>query len=151
MDTIRIVLASGNPAELSELECILTQAEEMEVAAIARSGLEAIQVVKKHAPDIFLLEIRLPDMDASEVIRRLQDAESTAHIVILSGFHETDENTIQFLIRMGIRGYLTKGEVTEWLFPILRAVMQGAVCVSPLIRELLSNFSRGPEFQMRQS
>jgi DNA-binding NarL/FixJ family response regulator len=148
LDKIRVILANGNPTVV-DLERLLTQTEEVEVAGIARSGLEAIQSVKKLSADILVLELRLPDLDASEVIRRLQDAESTVRNVVLS--EHVVEETILYLLKMGISGYITYEEAEEWLVPTLRAVMQGAVCLSPMVRERLSESSWGAEFQLLQS
>ena len=77
-------------------------------ALLARDGPEAIEAAKTHRPDLVLLDIMLPDMDGTEVLRRLRLTESTASIpvIMLTAKGEEVDKIVGF--ELGAEDYITK-------------------------------------------
>lgn len=136
MKKIRVVLVDDHPTILAGLRRILRKAGDIEVAAEARNGREALEVEARFSPDVLVLDVRLPDMDAAEITRRLLKTESSLRIIILSGY--IDREMIQQMLRLGISAYIAKDEAQEWLVPAIRSAFQGVVCLSPLIQSQLA-------------
>jgi DNA-binding NarL/FixJ family response regulator len=133
---IRVVLVDDHPTILAGLRRILRKAGDIDVAAEARSGREALEAEAQFSPDVLVLDVRLPDMDATDITRRLLGTKSSLRIIILSGY--IDREMIQQMLKLGISAYIAKDEAQEWLVPAIRSAVQGMVCLSPLIRRQLS-------------
>lgn len=143
MDKIRVVLVDDHPIILASLQRILSKAEEIEVVAEGSSGREAVEAAAQFSPDVLVLDIRLPDMEAAEVTRMLLEMESRTKILVLSG--SIDKGMIQNLLRLGISAYIAKDEAQEWLVPAIKSVFQGVVCLSPMVQNQLSEPDNGKD------
>jgi two-component system invasion response regulator UvrY len=136
VEKIRVVLVDDHPIILTSLRRILRKARDIEVAAEGRSGREALEAQAQFSPDVLVLDVRLPDMDAAEITRKLLETESNLRIIILSGY--IDKEMVQQMLRLGISDHIAKDDAQEWLVPAIRSVVQGVICLSPLIRDQLS-------------
>ena len=82
----RILLADSNKDFCTLLTELIGAEKDMEIAASASDGLEAVALAEKLRPDIMLIDLVLPKLDGLEVLRRVKKAGLAAHTIVLSGF-----------------------------------------------------------------
>jgi DNA-binding NarL/FixJ family response regulator len=105
----------------------------MAVVGEAENGMRAVELVKRHQPDILLLDVEMPVMSGIEVVRLLVKNGNPPKIIVLSNY--SDHEFVNNLLRLGVVGYIAKEEAPECLAEAIDAVHQGAVgWVSPGIQ-----------------
>jgi DNA-binding NarL/FixJ family response regulator len=126
------------------LTMILRTHDDIEVVAEAGTGLEAIEVARRHRPDVILMDIRMPEMDGLEVTSRiLAEADWNVRVVILTTF-DPDEYVYQAL-RAGASAFVLKDIPPEQLAPAVRTVADGGALLAPSItRRLIGKFAAPP-------
>ena len=120
---IRIVIADDHPLVLSGLDHLLRDAPEFDVVERCSTGAQAIAAARGHAPDILLLDLRLPDMTGLAVARELQRLSCTARIVLLTA--QLHEDELIEALQLGIRGVVLKEMAPKLLLECLRQVHAG--------------------------
>ena len=121
-DQVKLVIVDDHPVVLQGLKFMLSEAEGIEVVGQATSGDEALEVIPKLAPDVVLMDVRLPGMNGLEVMRRLKEQMEVA--VILITVSDSDLYLVEAL-RWGASGYLTKDSSRDLISHAIRAAMQG--------------------------
>jgi DNA-binding NarL/FixJ family response regulator len=118
----RLVLADDHPIVLDGLMQLFSVEPEFEVLACASTGEEALQAVRKHRPDILVLDIRMPGKDGLEVIREMNRDKLPTRIVVLTavGVDEVFE-----AIRLGVGGVVLKDMAPRLLVHCVREVHSG--------------------------
>lgn len=94
-----------------------------EVLAEASTGLEALQAVRHHRPEVVLLDIRMPDMTGTEAARLILQEFPQTRIIMLTMYHQ--EHYVTEAIKAGACGYLLKNSDEATLFNAIRAVHAG--------------------------
>lgn len=95
------------------------------VIAIATSGTDALKVSKKTKPDIILMDMNMPEMDGLTTIQKLLQIDSTAKIITLTGYDDSD--LIYRAMKIGARGYILKTMVVSQLTEAIENVKIGKV------------------------
>jgi DNA-binding NarL/FixJ family response regulator len=135
--TLRVVIADDQPMMRAGFKAVLEASGDIQVVAEAATGEEAVQAANAHAPDVVLMDIRMPDMDGIEATRRLP----RQRVLILTTFG-LDEYIISAL-RAGASGFLLKDAPTHEVLAAVRAVAAGdAVLSAPITRQLLDQVAR---------
>ena len=120
---IRVTIADDHPVFREGL-CKLLEAEEgFQVAGIASDGLEALEMVRRLAPDILLLDLAMPRMPGLEALRELSRMPSPVRTIVLTAAIEKPE--IATALQIGARGVVLKDAATQLLFKAIRCVMNG--------------------------
>ncbi len=117
---------------------ILDAEEDFTVLGTAADGAEAIGLITTLAPDIALMDIRMPEVDGIEATRRIIESGSATKILILTTFGADDY--VLAALRAGASGYLLKDAPRESLVAAIRAVAAGDVAVE---KEVLAQLVRG--------
>jgi DNA-binding NarL/FixJ family response regulator len=134
---LRVVIADDQPMMRAGFKAILEATGDIEIVAEAGTGTEAVRVVRALAPDVVLMDIRMPEMDGIEATRRL----AGQRILVLTTF-AVDEYIIEAL-RAGASGLLLKDASTRELVDAVRAVASGDAVLSPRVtRQLLDQVGR---------
>jgi DNA-binding NarL/FixJ family response regulator len=120
---IRVLLADDHSIVRAGLRRIVEESGEMQVVAEAADGQEAIQLVKKTAPDVAVIDISMPGLDGLEVIGQLQALDSELPILVLT-MHEEGQYVVR-AIQAGALGYLTKQSAPEQLVKAIRKIYRG--------------------------
>jgi DNA-binding NarL/FixJ family response regulator len=115
--------------------------DDIEVVAEAGTGLEAIEVARRHRPDVVLMDIRMPDMDGLEATSRiLAEADWDVRVLILTTF-DPDEYVYKAL-RAGASGFVLKDIPPDQLAIAVRTVADGGALLAPSItRRLIGRFT----------
>jgi DNA-binding NarL/FixJ family response regulator len=137
--TIRVLIADDQ-ALLRAGFCRLIESEnDMSVVAEAANGQQAIDSVRACAPDVALLDIRMPVMDGIEATRHIV-ASADTRVVILTLF-DLDEY-VYGAIKAGASGFLLKDSPPDQLLAAIRAARAGDALIAPSVtRRLLNEFA----------
>jgi DNA-binding NarL/FixJ family response regulator len=137
MSRLRVVIADDQPLMRAGFRAVLEAAGDIEVVAEAGNGEEAIVAATEHAPDVVLMDIRMPGMDGIEATRRLP----RQRVLILTTFG-LDDYIIDAL-RAGASGFMLKDAPTAELVRAVRSVAAGDAVLSPAVtRQLLDQVGR---------
>jgi DNA-binding NarL/FixJ family response regulator len=127
--TTTIVLVDDQELLRMGFRLVLDSQPDLEVVAEASDGRGAAAVVREHAPDIVLMDIRMPDVDGVAATREIVASGSAARIIILTTF-DLDEYAYAAL-RAGASGFLLKDAPPADLLSAIRAVASGDAVVAP--------------------
>jgi DNA-binding NarL/FixJ family response regulator len=134
---LRVVIADDQPMMRAGFKAVLEATGDIEVVAEAGNGEEAVQAAGALAPDVVLMDIRMPEMDGIEATRRLP----RQRVLILTTFG-LDQYIIEAL-RAGASGFLLKDAPTQEVVAAVRAVAAGdAVLSAAVTRQLLDQVAR---------
>jgi DNA-binding NarL/FixJ family response regulator len=139
---IRVVLADDQALVRAGFRALLDAQDDIEVVGDASDGDEAVRLVRRLAPDVVLMDIRMPGTDGLAATRAIAGDErlSDARIVILTTF-ELDEYVFE-AIRSGASGFLVKDTEPVELLRAVRAVAEGDALLSPSVtRRLIGEFA----------
>ena len=121
----------------------MLDAHDVEVCGDAGSGAEAIRLAGELAPDVILLDVRLPDVDGLTVLRRLKEIAPHTSVLIVS-MHD-DPALVRRGVEAGAAGYVLKGISRRELLAAVQAVRHGESVLDPaLLRALLADISASP-------
>ena len=132
---IRVLLADDQALVRSGFQMILSAQPEIEVVGEAESGRQAIDLANRLAPDVILMDVRMPNVDGLEATRRLVELGTTARIVILTTF-DLDEY-VYAAIRAGASGFLLKDVRPQQLVEAIEVVAAGDALLAPSVTQRL--------------
>jgi two-component system nitrate/nitrite response regulator NarL len=104
--SIRLVLADDHPLILDALEGLFRSHGGFEVVAACKNGSEAVKAVRRHRPDVLVLDLGLPDKNGIEVMRELAGDHLPTRTVLLTAAIEDSE--MLEALRLGVSGVLLK-------------------------------------------
>ncbi|MDQ6774803.1 MAG: response regulator transcription factor [Actinomycetota bacterium] len=137
MTKLRVVIADDQPMMRAGFKAVLEASGDIEVVAEASNGEEAVRAATEHAPDVVLMDIRMPGMDGIEATRQLP----RQRVLILTTFG-LDQYILDAL-RAGASGFLLKDAPTQEVVAAVRAVAAGdAVLSAAVTRQLLDQVAR---------
>ena len=138
---IRAVIADDQMMVRQGFTVLLNAEPDIEVVGQAVNGLDAIDKVAELAPDVVLMDIRMPELGGIEATRRITSPEgSTVKVLVLTTF-DLDEYVYEAL-RAGASGFLLKDVPPEQLAAGIRVVAQGDALLAPSItRRLIQEFA----------
>jgi DNA-binding NarL/FixJ family response regulator len=140
---ISVVIADDQALVRGGLRMILEAQDDIEVVGEAGDGREAVDRVRELAPDVVLMDIRMPELDGLEATRRLMAAGRCAHILMLTTF-DLDEYVYEAM-KAGASGFLVKDARPEQLADAVRVIATGDALLAPSItRRLIEQFVRRP-------
>ncbi|MGI5427266.1 response regulator [Streptomyces sp. CA-179760] len=138
--TIRVVVADDQELVRSGFAMILDVQPDIEVVAEAGDGAEAVEAVRRHAPDVVLLDIRMPRVDGIEACRAIS-ALGDCRTVMLTTF-DSDEYVYEAL-HAGASGFLLKDVRRDDLVHAVRVVARGDSLLAPSVaRRLVEQYTR---------
>jgi DNA-binding NarL/FixJ family response regulator len=137
---IRLVVADDHEVVRTGFAGLLATQEDFEVVGVAGDGATALRVCRRFAPDVVLMDIRMPVMDGIEATRRLVAAGAATRVLILTTF-DLDEYVYN-AIRAGASGFLLKDVTADHLFDAVRVIAAGDALLAPAVtRRLISEFA----------
>lgn len=147
---VRVVLVDDDPLVRAGLRMILGGAPDLDVVAEAADGQDAVDVVLREAPDVVLMDIRMPRMDGLSATRRLIDRGTSARIIVLTTF-DTDDMVVTAL-SYGAAGFLLKDTSPADLVDAVRRVAVGQPILSPSVTaQLIATVTRPRDEAVQRS
>ncbi len=139
--SISVLLADDQPLLRRGFRMILEAEPDLTVVAEAGDGEEAADLARRNAPDVVLMDIRMPGTDGIEATRRITAADSRVRVLVLTTF-DLDEYAFGAL-RAGASGFLLKDVRPAELVAAIRTVAAGDAVVSPRVtRRLLEEYAQ---------
>ncbi|MCC5866118.1 MAG: response regulator transcription factor [Wenzhouxiangella sp.] len=132
---IRVMLVDDQTLVRQGVRSLLELADGIEVVGEAADGASAIETIPGIAPDVLLLDMRMPNGNGLDVLVRLGERGELPPTIILTTFD--DDELVLSGIRAGARGYLLKDVALEDLVSAVRAVAEGKTVVRPAVTERL--------------
>jgi DNA-binding NarL/FixJ family response regulator len=144
-EKLKILLVDDQMLFAKSLHVFLNNyAKDMEVIGIAANGKEAVDMADTHHPDIILMDIRMPEMDGVEAVRRIKPLHPQIKVIMLSTYQE--DALVRSAILAGASGYLLKDISPTELITAIRAMNSGIMQMSPEIaRMLVAEKDRGED------
>lgn len=128
---IRILIAEDHTVVRDGLVAIVKQEKDMEVVAETGDGHQAVELWKRHRPDVTLMDLRMPSLDGVNAIYEIRAADPDARIIVLTTF-DGDEDIYRGM-RAGAKSYLLKDVRRDELFQCIREVHAGRTFMPSVI------------------
>lgn len=142
MTAIRLLLVDDHPVVREGLRGMLAAEDDLEVVGEASSGNEALTLVRAHAPDVVLMDLRMPGGDGVSATAEITAAGGHTRVVVLTTY-DTD-NDILPAVEAGAVGYLLKDSSRHDLAESIRAAARGETVLAPSVAARLVSHVRTP-------
>ncbi|MGW6981092.1 response regulator [Streptomyces sp. NPDC054932] len=140
--TIRVVIADDQAMVREAFAVMLGAQSDIEVVATAEDGTDAVTLAEELAPDVIVMDIRMPGLNGIEATRRITSRPGTASKILILTTFDLDEYVYEAL-RAGASGFLLKDASGIQLADAVRVVARGEALLSPdITRRLIAEFSR---------
>lgn len=140
---LRVLIVDDEELVRTGLQMILEAEEDIVVAGHAVNGADAVRRSQELAPDVVLMDVRMPGMDGLDATRRILKAQSGVKVVILTTF-DLDEHVYEAL-QAGASGFLLKDVPAHQLVHAVRVAAAGDALLAPSItRRLIASFAPPP-------
>ncbi|MGW4910240.1 response regulator transcription factor [Streptomyces sp. NPDC004270] len=137
----RVVVADDQTVVREGIVMLLGLLSGVEVVGAAGDGEEAVRLVAELAPDVVLMDLRMPRCDGVEATRRIRSEYPGTQVVVLTTF--ADDESLFPALKAGARGYLTKDAGGDEIVRAVQSVLSGDAGLSPSIqRRLLERLSQ---------
>jgi DNA-binding NarL/FixJ family response regulator len=146
--SIRILVVDDHPIVREGLIGIIERQSDMSVVAEASDGMEAVEMFRRHMPDVTLMDLRLPKMSGVDAITAIRKECQTARIIVLTTY-DGDEDIYRAL-QAGAQGYLLKDTFREELLEAIRAVNDGKRRIPGPVATRLADRIGGSELTGRE-
>ncbi|NUK02465.1 response regulator transcription factor [Streptomyces lunaelactis] len=140
----RVIVADDQAVVREGIVMLLGLLPGIEVIGSARDGEEAVALVAELAPDVVLMDLRMPRCDGVEATRRIRSEHPGTQVVVLTTY--ADDHSLFPALRAGARGYLTKDADGDEIVRAIQDVLAGRAGLSPVVqRRLLEQVTGAPE------
>jgi DNA-binding NarL/FixJ family response regulator len=138
---IRIVIADDHAMLRDGVYKLLAMEPDMEIVAEASNGIEALEMVTQHQPDILLLDLWMPGLDGFGTLERLKELQNKTKVIVLTA--ADDSTSLGRAVRLGALGVVLKYSKMTVLIDSVRRVHAGGIWLDPeitakLIQQLTS-------------
>ncbi|MEU8773566.1 response regulator transcription factor [Streptomyces sp. NPDC048606] len=152
--TIRVILTDDQPLVRTALQMVITDTADIEVVGEAGDGAEAVRLTAELAPDVIVMDLRMPGMDGIEATRLITertgglDAGSdsgspSTRVLVLTTFD--DDDYVYGALHAGASGFLVKDMALDDILAAIRIVAAGDALIAPAVtRRLIKEFTARP-------
>ncbi|MFI8227692.1 response regulator [Streptomyces sp. NPDC085900] len=146
---VRVLLVDDQELIRTALSMVMADLEDVEVVGEAADGEEAVGLAGELAPDVVVMDIRMPGMDGIEATRRITGTQGEVRVVVLTTFD--DDAYVYGALRAGASGFLVKDMALDDIIGAVRVVAAGDALIAPSVtRRLIHDFAARPEQRGRR-
>ena len=139
----RVLIADDDDLMRAGLVELLSADPEIEIAGEASTGREAVDCARRLAPDVVLMDVRMPDLDGIAATRELACAAPSVRVLILTTFEQDDY--VFGALRAGASGFLVKRTRPEDLIGAVHTIAAGDSLLSPSVtRRVIDRMAQQP-------
>jgi NarL family two-component system response regulator LiaR len=135
MAKISVLIVDDHGVVRQGLRTYLELVDDLEVVGEAENGLEAVAQVRRHQPDVALMDLVMPEMDGIEATRQICAISPSTKVIVLTSF--ADDEQVFPAIKAGASGYLLKDVSPADLASAIRAVHAGETHLHPDVTKRL--------------
>ena len=136
----RVLVGDDEALVRAGLRMVLSSADDLEVVDEAEDGAAAVEAVRRHRPDVVLMDVRMPRMDGITATRSLARVAPDVRVLVLTTF-DLDDNVFRAL-EAGASGFLLKDTPPLELIHAVRVVAAGEAMLSPAVtRRMIRHFT----------
>jgi len=146
--TIKILLVDDHAVVRSGLSKFLMVNKDLKLVGEASNGIEAIQMVSLHKPDVVLMDLMMPEMDGITATREIHQKYPQVKVLALTSFAE--QNMVQGALQAGAIGYLQKNVTAKELGNAIRSACVGRMTLSPEATQVLAESIAQPQIPGEQ-
>ncbi|MFI7502561.1 response regulator [Streptomyces sp. NPDC049687] len=139
----RVLVADDQTVVREGIVMLLGLLPGVEVVGAAGDGDEAVRLVAELAPDVVLMDLRMPRCDGVEATRRIRAEHPGTQVVVLTTY--ADDESLFPALRAGARGYLTKDADGDEIVRAVQSVLSGDAGLSPSVQRRLLERLSAPE------
>lgn len=139
---IRVLVVDDHPVVRAGMVALLGELPDVEVVGEAGNGAEALALVPRLAPDVVLMDLRMPVMDGAEATARLRAQPGAPEVLVLTTY-DTDADIVR-AVESGARGYLLKDTAPPVLADAIRRAALGETVLAPPVAARLAERLRAP-------
>ena len=132
---IRVLLADDHDILRQGLKMLLSLQQEIQIVGEARTGREAVEIVRNLRPDVIVMDITMPDMDGLEACKLIRSQYPATQVLMLT-MHESEEYFLQAL-RSGAAGYLVKKAAPTEVHMAIHTIAHGGAFLYPGLAKAL--------------
>ena len=137
---IKVLVADDEALLRSAFSSLIEAQDDLEVVGVAADGRQAVDLVASLAPDVVVMDVRMPVMDGIEATRQITGDRSGSRVLILTTF-DLDQYVFEAL-RAGASGFALKSRPPEELLSGIRTIAAGDALLAPSVtRRLIAHFT----------
>jgi DNA-binding NarL/FixJ family response regulator len=142
MQHIRILIADDHPVVRSGLQTMLAQTDDFEVIGTVANGQQAIRQIATHAPDVALMDLRMPEMDGVEAVHHVSKHHPETRVLVLTTYK--NDRDVLAALDAGATGYLLKDAPKATLIDAIRAAARGESVIDPEVKPIIEGRNTPP-------
>jgi DNA-binding NarL/FixJ family response regulator len=135
---IRVLCADDHPLVRKGITAILANETDIELVAEAANGRDAVELFRKHRPDVTLMDLRMPELDGIAAAKVIRSEFPDAKIIALTSFD--GDQDIYCALEAGVRGYLLKEMVHTEVLNSIRKVDAGQRLMSEEMSQRIAEY-----------
>jgi two-component system NarL family response regulator len=147
-NAIKVLIVDDHPVVRVGLRTMLESEANITVTGMAESGKEALREMQRCAPNVVLMDLRMPEMEGTQAIAELRRLQPDVRILVLTNY-EADDYIFRAL-QAGAMGYLLKNTPQEEIVQAIEMVHDNRRCIPPRIKEHLSDMIGRDELSQRE-
>jgi len=141
--TVRVLVVDDHPVVRTGLTAMLAAEPDIEVVGEGGSGAEAVQLAEQLAPDVVLMDLRMPGMDGVAATRAIVASSRGPRVVVVTTY-DTDSDILR-AVEAGATGYLLKDTPRQQMADAVRAAARGeTVLAPPVAAKLMTRMRAAP-------
>ena len=133
--TVRVLLADDQRVVREGLALLVGLLPGVELVGAAEDGQQALDLVRDHAPDVVLMDLRMPHVDGVEATRRIGVEHPATQVIVLTTY--ADDESVFAALQAGARGYLTKDARSDEIAAAISRVAAGEAMLDPTVQARL--------------
>lgn len=133
MGQIRVLIVDDHQIVRQGIRSLLSNYPEFDIVGEAEDGEVALRLMKQLAPDVILLDIRMPGQSGLDILKQIRQIQPNARVLMLTSFD--DDEYVMNALKSGARGFVLKSVSDEMLVNAIQMAFEGERVLSPKITE----------------